>query len=121
MPSVRLPLLFLASAPIVATALLGCNEVALRAAPDAGNPCLAPVLEYACHPQAATLPGCSPDLDSGGAPFYQEEVLDGGSFPSGCTVIVYSKLPDLDRQCSQLGTCVCNGDDAGPYGWTCRQ
>jgi hypothetical protein len=105
---------------ILPTAALGCNEALLTAAPDAGNPCLAPVLEYACHPQAATLPGCSPDLDAGGAPMHQEEVLDGGSFPVGCTVIVYSKTPDQNRQCSVVGTCKCGGDDAGNYNWNCR-
>ena len=93
---VRLPFVFRVFSPLalltIATAALGCNEAPLIGASDAGNPCLAPVLEYACHPQDKTLPGCAPDLDSGGAPLLQEEVLDGGSFPVGCTVIIYSCL-----------------------------
>jgi hypothetical protein len=105
----------------LSAATLACNEAPLVAAPDAGNPCLAPVLEYACHPQAATLPGCGPDLDSGVA-LNREVMLDGGSYPSGCTVIVYSPVPDLDDQCSQLGTCNCTETgDGGPYNWVCVQ
>jgi hypothetical protein len=117
--SVRLSLTFVILS-LLATAALGCNEAPLIRAADAGNPCLLPVLEYACHAQAATLPGCAADLDSGGPPLQQEEVLQGKSYPSGCTVIVYSPVPDQNEQCAQLGTCTCNGDDAGNYNWTCR-
>jgi hypothetical protein len=103
---------------ILGTAALGCNEAPLIGAPDAGNPCVGPIPGYNCH-QAPTLPGCSGDLHSGGAPLDQEEVLDGGTYPVGCVVIVNDPVPDLDQQCTQLGTCACNADDGGGYSWTC--
>jgi hypothetical protein len=121
MPPVRFTLLRLIPfVSVLSMSALGCNEAPLISAPDAGQPCAAPILEYACHPQDAGLPGCSPDLDSGGLPLQQEEVLDGGSFPVSCTVIVNSPVADIDQQCTQLGTCTCGGDDAGHYNWTCR-
>ena len=106
---------------VVSLGTIGCNEAGLTGIADAGNPCLAPKLEYACHAQDAGLPGCSPDLDSGGLPLQQEDILPGASYPSGCRAIVYSPVPDLNRQCAQLGICACGGDDAGHYSWTCQK
>jgi hypothetical protein len=118
--AVRLHLLGWFFVSLFSLGSLACNEAGLTGVADGGNPCLAPKLEYACHPQDAGVPGCSPDLDSGGLPLQQEEVLTGPGYPNGCVVIVYSPVPDLNRQCSQLGTCLCGGDDAGHFNWTCR-
>jgi hypothetical protein len=119
---VRLPfLVFCAFAVLFATSTLACNEAPLLAAPDAGNPCLASIPIAPCVAGDAGAPGCGPDLDSGAA-LTREVVLPGASYPPGCQVVVYSPVPDLDRQCSQLGTCMCGGGgDAGPYEWACVQ
>jgi hypothetical protein len=104
---------------LFALASAGCNQAKLTDAPDASPNCGVPLLESPCRPQAAGQTGCGNDLDSGGI-FLRDIVLDGGSFPPSCTVIVYDPVPDEQNQCTQMGTCRCDGD-AGAYNWVCLQ
>jgi hypothetical protein len=99
--------------------LAACNEAQIENAPDASPNCPKPVLESPCKPQGAGSPGCGDDLGTSTI-FGRAVVLEGGSFPPGCTVIVNDPTPDQQNQCSQLGTCNCGGD-AGAYGWVCVQ
>ncbi|HEY2516792.1 MAG TPA: hypothetical protein VGI39_38240 [Polyangiaceae bacterium] len=102
-----------------AMAAFGCNSAQLYQAPDGGPRCGLPVIEAPCKPQAAGTPGCGDDLGSTPT-FGRDVVLDGGTYPSGCGVIVYDLAPDEQNQCSQLGTCHCNAEDGGGYGWLCQ-
>ena len=111
--------LSLAALASLSTASQGCNEASVKDAPDASPNCGAPVPEYPCRAQPVGTPGCSGDLDSGAA-IGRNVILDA-SFPATCTVIVYSPVPDIDLQCTQLGTCNCNEYDGGVYGWVCVQ
>lgn len=116
---VRLLALLLVPLALFATiAGFGCNSAQLYQAPDGGPRCSLPVIEAPCKVQAAGTPGCTDDLGST-ATFGRDVVLDGGTYPSGCGVIVYDVAPDEQNQCSQLGTCHCNAD-GGAYSWLCQ-
>ena len=131
MPAVRLPCSTLAVKALPFTLIFpvlfatsGCNEVQVTGPADVGAvPCARyQVLEPAvCRRPRRSARG-APGISTRGLVFNRDVVLEGGSFSLGCEVLVNDPTPDLDNQCTTLGTCQCADAGAGVgFGWSCSK